>query len=102
MEFGGVWHHEVASSNVGRQRTRRNGCGVVAAVQDMKPRFERLGKKLECVGVFLDCLYLLWFERHGRRMDGSRLCGKCVGDVEWVYLHLSWLWQQPIMAEEGQ
>ena len=51
----GVWRHEVAFGNVGRRQTRRNGGGVVAAVQDAKQRFEKLGWKLGCVGVFLDC-----------------------------------------------
>ena len=54
-EFGGVWRHGVASGSVGRQRKRRNGCSVVAEVRDAKRRFERLGKMLECVGVFLEC-----------------------------------------------
>ena len=69
------WCHGVAPGNVGRRRTRRNGCKVVAAVCDAKQRFEKLGKKMGCVGVFLDCYDALWLERLRRRMVGSRRRG---------------------------
>ena len=62
----------MASGDVGRWQTRRNDCGVVAAIWDAKQRFEKLGKMLGCVGVFLDCYDALWFERLGRSMDRSR------------------------------
>ena len=60
----------MASGDVGRRRTRWNGGEVVAVVRDAKQRFEKLGRNLGCVGVFLDCCNALWFEWLGRRMDG--------------------------------
>ena len=49
MEYEGVWCHEVASGDVCRRWTRRNGGSIAQQLRNTKQVFEWLGKMLDCV-----------------------------------------------------